>query len=382
MIRNLVPLLFLVLLVLSSSCGKSASNFSDKFMSSQIIVGELDWQEITVLASSSPIRLNGHAVASVDLPVMGSRCTGFMVSDDILMTNQHCIPSATYAKGVTARFKHEKDVTKLEQKVYDCSTFVGNDENLDYALLKCVGRPGLVHGKVRLATEEFSLSDGLYIVQQNCDYYTDRYCDPTKKYSRGIVKDIASEYTHNADTLGGSSGSPVFSEDDHMVYAIHHAGYGNDGRGRGHENYAVPMHKIVQNIEARFPDVELNIGGATDSPDTPEPPTEEEENTSSSQAKVLVSGVAVAQALLEAKEVRYYKLTVMQSKVVSVELNFTHRLGDLDLYVSDSFGRVIAKSLGVTNTEKITKYLTSGVYTISVVGYRDAHTSFSLKSSF
>lgn len=374
MIRNLAPLLFLVLLVLASSCGKNNSGVATGVMSSQIIVGDLDWQDITSLSETSPIRINAKAVATIDLPVMNSRCTGFMISDDILMTNQHCIPTSSYARGVSARFKHEKGVSVSEQKVYDCSTFIGNDELLDYALLKCTGNPGAIHGKVALSTEEFSVSDALYIVQQNCDYYTDRSCDPTKKFSRGLITEVADEYTHNADTLGGSSGSPVFSQEENTVYAIHHAGLGNNGRGRGVENYAVPMDRIVADIRTRFPQLSINVAGSEG--DTPTTPAE---NTSVSDALALASGDVVDSQISSAGEIRYYKVSLVSSRTVAVTLNFSHRLGDLDLYLMDSSGKVIGKSLGVKDTEKIVKSLASGEYIIYVVGYRGAKTTYSLK---
>lgn len=249
--KNILLLLALSIVIIVSSCGQQNQN-GDEVLGSSIIVGDLDWKEVTSLSSTHPIRVNSKAVADIDLPVMGSRCTGFMITEDILMTNQHCIPSSSYARGVTARFNHELNVQKSDIEEFDCSTFIGNNEELDFALLKCSGSPGRKYGVVSLSADAERVGASVYVIQQNCDYYSKSDCDWTKKYSLGSITKVADEYSHNADTLGGSSGSPVFSNSSNKVVALHHAGYGNNGMGRGYENYAVPMSKILPVLKTRF----------------------------------------------------------------------------------------------------------------------------------
>src|SRR5690606_9835311 len=142
----------------------------------------------------------------------------------------------------------------------------GNDEELDFALLRCEGSPGAQYGTVNLARSAAAAGSDIYVIHQNCDYYNEQDCDPTKKISRGKLVKIRSEdgeYAHNADTLGGSSGSPMFGP-NHEVIAIHHAGAGGWFNGRGYENYAVPMHKIVAKINSKFAGV--LTGGQTPAP--------------------------------------------------------------------------------------------------------------------
>lgn len=366
--RQLCCLLFL--LFLAFSCGKREEDGSRQGPDAgQIIVGTLDWKEIGDLSQSSQLRDWSSAVADVDLPVMGSRCTGFLISEDILMTNQHCIPSASYARGVTVTFDHVKGNSKESWEKFDCSEFVGNDATLDYALLKCRGLPGSVYGFVDLDESAYTQGKKITIIQQNCDYYSNSNCDWTKKYSHGEITKVDSEYAHNADTLGGSSGSPVFDSVSGKVLAIHHAGLGNDGRGRGIENYAVPMSKIVAQIKRRFPHV-LGDVGSTDPVDQTDVGNDE------ASAMVLSKSTSVEERI-DAGDVDFFKITLKSGESASVTLKFLNSQGDLDLKLLDASSKVVAKSESTSDQEKV-KLEAAGTYYVVVYGYRDAANDYSL----
>ena len=70
-------------------------------------------------------------------------------------------------------------------------------------------------------------------------------------------------FEHTADTLGGSSGSPLLSSETNAVIGLHHVGIDRDGvkDGRGQINRAVPMALILEDIKERAPNVysELTI---------------------------------------------------------------------------------------------------------------------------
>lgn len=375
-------LIMTVLALMFSACGKQ-SNEEGNPIASSIIVGELGWKEITSLSSSHPIRRAGKPVADIDLPAMGSRCTGFLISENILMTNHHCIPTSSHARGVTAVFNHQKGVSKASQRKYDCSTFIGNDSTLDYALLECSGNPGRTYGFVELDDSQMQRGDSIFIVQQNCDYYANRNCDFSKKYSTGAVTKVEDEYTHNADTLGGSSGSPVFESETNNVIAIHHAGYGNNGQGRGVENYAVPMSKIVPHILTNFPSVDL--GGTSDDDDivTPPTPSGDEPNDSRSQATVL-SGKSTSSrsaAISTGTDVDYYKVSVASGSSVKVSISFSNSEGDLDMKVLSSTGATLGKSAGTGNTESVDVSSASGTVYFQVFGYNGAKAKYKLSFS-
>lgn len=384
MFNPLVLVLSFSFVLTLNSCGKRVDMTSTdaELLTASIIVDGLDWKEVTSLRSSSSIYKNAKAVGDVDLPVMGSRCTGFLISENVVMTNHHCIPTSGHSRGVTVAFNHLKGVSKANWDKYDCSTFIGNNRTLDFALLKCAGNPGRKYGFVELADDASHVDDSIYIVQQNCDYYSKRDCDWTKKYSEGKITAIDDEYTHNADTLGGSSGSPMFGKSSNVVVGIHHAGFGNNGRGRGVENYSVPMNKIVQYILTNFPQVD--IGGSGDS-DNDEPTPVKDGNDTFSKATTL-SGSSMTKsnvAISSATDKDYYKFKATKAGKVTFTASFVHSSGDLDLKIYNGSKSQVAKSESSTNNESVTYEVSAGqtVYAL-VFGYKGAKANYKMAMSF
>lgn len=368
---HFIPIALLVLF--ATSCGKEVPSGEFKVSSSSIIIGGLDWSEVTNLAEQSEEAVNAKMVAHIDLPFIGSRCTGFMINDDILMTNHHCIPTAAHANGVTVSFEVVEGVPKGSEQRFDCSTFIGNDQNLDFALLECEGSPGEKYGSVKLNTDTFSSEKSIYIIQQNCDYYSDRDCYFTKKISRGSATLEGQQVTHDADTLGGSSGSPVFSSTNHEVIGIHHAGLGNNGRGRGLENYAVSMSKIVPHILTNFPSVSLN-GHSTGVTPQPVP----RDNNTMEGATMMGRFKRVRGAIDSARDIDYFEFSVDESDQVAIDLKIESSNIDLDIYLVKKDAGVLAKSESVTSVEEITKFLSAGTYYLLVKGYRGAVGNYTL----
>lgn len=368
---SLKSLLFTFITFSLISCGKNdeTSGVGPTHLDSQIIIGSVDWKEISELSTTNAIRKASSPVADISLPVMGSRCTGFLISEDVLMTNEHCIPSASYAEGVTASFRHLKGVSEASWEKYDCSTFLMNNAEHDFALLKCSGYPGRKFGFAKLDSAHKSSGTSVYIVQQNCDYYSSRDCDWTKKYSNGSITEVGNEYTHNADTLGGSSGSPMFDSNTHKVIGLHHAGYGNNGMGRGYENYAVKMSEIVPVINSRFPDLfsDSSDGGSS------------ENNTIATAYQLsgesqVISGLKISSS----SDLDYYSLKSSPGSEVSIKVSFTHSKGDLDVYVVSSTGSVLKKVESSSNDEEFSFTSSSSKVYFVVFGYKGATNSYSL----
>lgn len=371
-ISQIVTLLTLSTLLASCGGKKSGSEAGFETTQSSIIIGSLDWEEVSVLKSGSMEKKNALAVAHVDLPVMGSRCTGFLISDDVVMTNQHCIPTASHSRGVTVSFEVVAGVPQGSEKRYDCSEFIGNNQELDFALLKCKGNPGAQYGKVKLSEQAGQVGEPIYVVQQNCDYYSQRDCYYTKKVSFGEVDAVkGNSYTHNADTLGGSSGSPIFSQDTHEVIAIHHAGLGNNGQGRGLENYGVAMEKIVAHIKENFPSV---LGGSDPAP-TPKPSNDTPEGAMEMKFNTTYKG-----SVGTSKDVDFFKFTLSASSAVDIKLEIQGN-ADLDLYVVNKDEQILARSEGTSSLEQIKGTAAAGTYYVLVKGYRGAQSSYRLKVS-
>jgi V8-like Glu-specific endopeptidase len=347
-----------------------------------VIIGELEWQEVSDFAEDSRVQELAAPVGEVQLPMMGSRCTGFLITKDIVMTNHHCIPTKAHAQGVKVSFNHLKDVARENHETYKCDEFIMNHRSLDYALLRCQGAPGDKFGTVQLNAMKAQKIKEVLVIQQNCDYYSDRSCDWTKKIAYGAKTRIqqwgngATDIVHDADTLGGSSGSPVFDRETGHVIALHHAGRGNRGDGRGIENYAVLMKDIVENIEKRKPEV-FGVKPAVKEPLRLE---EKESNDSFSQAMKLAIPSIVTKATVEdADDEDFYQLTLRSRDQVSIKLNFSQVKGDLDMRLVDGYGKALKWAVSATDNEEIQVSSLSGQYYIVVYGFKGEKSPYHLE---
>lgn len=344
--------------------------------SAAVIVGGVDWVSVSTLAEGTAQRENARPVAHLQLG--GSRCTGFLVAPDVLMTNHHCVPSAAAAVGAKAFFRYEDGATG--DTPVDCSTFIGNDAGLDFALLQCAGRPGDRFGTVALEARAMGVGDGVYAIHQNCDYFTDPRCAPTKKYSAGAIRQLGDQLGHDADTLGGSSGSAVFSADSHAVVALHRAGRSTGSTGRGTMNFAVPMTRILPVLAARFPGLAPGVRSPAE-PVAPSPTTTDgyEPNNTRADATPATLPFASTGARVEPgtspRDLDLYR--VEAGGPITVELRFSHAGGDLDLYVTDLAGAQLAKSTGVGELERVSGTF-SGPVVIVVAGYNGAGGDYAL----
>ncbi|MET0403077.1 MAG: trypsin-like peptidase domain-containing protein [Cystobacter sp.] len=208
---------------------------SDALMSNEstVIVGEVDWKSTTLLTGTQATRAN--AVAYLAIPAAGSRCTAWLVSDDVIITNNHCISTAAGAAGAKATFNYIDGVAAGSRIAYDCSTFIKTWSNLDMTALRCAAlngkKPGQVYGKLTVASTNAATNAGVYVLHQNCNTSG---CAPTKKFSPGKILNAnysSTDASYDSDTLGGSSGSPVLSTATNEVIALHHYGYSSGGKG-------------------------------------------------------------------------------------------------------------------------------------------------------
>src|SRR5262249_7504644 len=114
---------------------------------------------------------------------------------------------------------------------------------LDYAIVRVKGTPGRDYGIVRLDLRDAKPSEALVIIHHpggKPKKLTRRECYAAP--SRPLTGD---ELAHHCDTLPGSSGAPVFSEDDFALVGLHHAGYAGVPSDNTY-NYAMRMVAIQQ----------------------------------------------------------------------------------------------------------------------------------------
>lgn len=65
----------------------------------------------------------------------------------------------------------------------------------------------------------------------------------------------------------------------------------------------------------------------------------------------------------------FYRFTLTQTRRVTLTINFTHTLGDIDMDLRNSSNTVLAASTSTTNSEAITRDLTAGTYYVRVYGF-------------
>jgi V8-like Glu-specific endopeptidase len=157
----------------------------------------------------------------------GSRGSGFLIKDNVLITNNHVIPSSDVAQGATVEFNYQKTVQGLDAEVdpYKLAPdegFATSPEEEqggdDWTAVRVQGNPNAKWGALSLTRANPKAQDEVIIIQ----------------HPGGGPKQIA--LSHNVvafvndkrlqyltDTLEGSSGSPVF-DTNWQVVALHHKG--------------------------------------------------------------------------------------------------------------------------------------------------------------
>lgn len=213
-------------------------------LASTSIIGPLDWIKFDE-TGDFPQNANELAVAQIKIPASIASCTGFLINENTIMTNNHCISSAAKAINVTAIFRSESG----ERTSFACDEFITTNYKYDFSLVKCKGKPGKDFGWVGLSRQRSDEYSKIYLVQENCNYIGDPRCLINKYVSFGDV--LGSQTTriyHDADTLPGSSGSPIFLQGTHQVVAIHNAGSVRSDGSKA-KNGGVPMYQIRKLIE-------------------------------------------------------------------------------------------------------------------------------------
>jgi len=147
--------------------------------------------------------------------------TGFLVSDDLLLTNEHVLPRKDLLADARFLFNYEDDPAgrpRPVETVRASGRVFLSDRELDFALVELAGRPGERWGGLELADAPPRVGERVNIIQ----------------HPAGQPKQIAmqSNFVQYVDdsivqyvtaTLPGSSGSPVLT-DEWQVCAVHHAG--------------------------------------------------------------------------------------------------------------------------------------------------------------
>jgi len=148
--------------------------------------------------------------------------TGFLVAEDLLLTNNHVLPSSDLLPNAIFRFNYEDDFRGRAQLTDEYHSkpngvFYTNRE-LDYTVVQVDGNPGQKWGWLPLLPRNIKRRERVNIIQHPAGRPKEiSFQNNFVEYlGENVVQYITS-------TLNGSSGSPVFN-DGWKVVALHHAG--------------------------------------------------------------------------------------------------------------------------------------------------------------
>lgn len=181
-------------------------------------------------------------------------CTGFLIDENTLVTNEHCVADQETCANTKVIFGYEYNrfgqIPGMEQ--YDCLKVRTVNYELDTAVLELAGEPGKRWNSLAIADNPALEGERLFVIQHPAGepkQISDSDCTVFESISPG--RQSLSDFAHKCDTLGGSSGSPVFNLSGEVV-GLHH--WGRDVSGRySQSNRAVRMELVGALIKPAHP---------------------------------------------------------------------------------------------------------------------------------
>jgi len=194
--------------------------------------------------------------------------TGFLVSENVLMTNNHVIDSMQTALNSLVEFNYQDDENFMPCPTHtfrlNPEKFFVTDEDLDFTMVAIKDNPlnekhPYDFGHLKLISETGKILEGEYV--SIIQHPNGGPKSVTIRENR--VSSIFDDFVHYlTDTEPGSSGSPVFN-DQWVVVALHHSGVpdpdkknewiGNEGiRISSISNYFAQHYNDLTAIEKKF----------------------------------------------------------------------------------------------------------------------------------
>jgi V8-like Glu-specific endopeptidase len=226
----------IAMLTLLASCSDSSSNSNGSNARLDIERRDIEKQE---LVDAQRVYCNHHQcpknlakVLTVTKDYHYSMCTAFLVSNNKVMTNRHCLPSHIKYEG--ANCSGSMYFTFLDHFPVDCKKVIrlsnnyGRDKVQDYAIIELsknvwqtpvrINNKGI---KNNAALHSWKIDHGSYgeigyLKKVNCKSQMGSFFQPD--YSHKSSRDAA---LIGCKIIPGNSGSPLFNKKDQVVGIIH-----------------------------------------------------------------------------------------------------------------------------------------------------------------
>ena len=218
------------------------------------VTGGKDQRELVGLIEEgeSSIKVMSRAVGQINYRAEDGiyyNCTGFLIDEDRLLTNEHCINSTYRCRHMNVQFGFLSWSVNTDQ--FRCGAIVSKSEVYDFALLEIPGRPGNIWGSLELSNSDPNDGDLLYIIQHpdgRPQELSREDCFVVNRIVPGLEAD--SDFAHECDTEGGSSGSPVIDPSSGQVKGLHHWGFDDTDPNFSILNRAVRVTKILNQLNS------------------------------------------------------------------------------------------------------------------------------------
>jgi V8-like Glu-specific endopeptidase len=178
--------------------------------------------------------IRARQVAKVQLPVPGGvrSGTGFLIENNILITNNHVIPDKAAAANAKAIFNFEDDLNRLPKPVtaFDLDPeymITSPVKEYDTTAIRIKGNANRLFGSIALNAPQIPIAKNQFV---NIIQHPAGQPKKIALYHNIVTSIDDRKVQYLTDTLQGSSGSPVFNSDWEVV-ALHHSG----GDSQAHE---------------------------------------------------------------------------------------------------------------------------------------------------
>ncbi|TQK50395.1 trypsin-like peptidase [Streptomyces sp. SLBN-118] len=200
--------------------------------------------------------------------------TGWLIAPDLLITNHHVVNARSgtgagrpradtedlrlQAQHARARFDYDTDDVETEEATV--SELVATDPELDYAIVRLTAEPS--RPSLKLAREPLALAKG-DVVAVNIIQHPGGAPKRVALRNNLVYAADGSDVRYFTDTRGGSSGSPVFT-DDWKVVALHRGTRRVEdvmfqGRTTAFVNVGTQMDIIMRHLKSNSPGIHAEI---------------------------------------------------------------------------------------------------------------------------